>query len=421
MGLRSVTRPQVSDIDPTRTYGETYGSMGILTRYILAELIKVFLLSLVALTVLILVVGVVREAVSQNLPLVQVVRLVPYILPDALRMAVPATLLLATTVVYGRLSNYNEVVAAKSLGISPMALLWPTLVAAFLISLVTVWLNDLAVSWGRLGAQRVVLEAVEEIAYNMLKSQGGYSSPRFSINVRRVEERRLFRPTITLPATDDSPPMTITAEWAELRSDHAAGVLKIVLYNGTLTVGDKVRAVFPGKFERDIPLRDASRAKNLSESTSCKPLREIGGETLRQRERIEQHRQMLAAQAACQMFCGDFDRLTSAEWNWHAQHHEKLDKQLCRLLLEPHRRWSAGFSCFFFALVGAPMAIRLSRSDFWTVFFLCFLPILIVYYPLLIYGISGAKNGTIPPQSIWSGNVLLLIWGVWLLRKVIRY
>jgi len=198
MGLRSVTRPQVSDIDPTRTYGETYGSMGILTRYILAELIKVFLLSLVALTVLILVVGVVREAVSQNLPLVQVVRLVPYILPDALRMAVPATLLLATTVVYGRLSNYNEVVAAKSLGISPMALLWPTLVAAFLISLVTVWLNDLAVSWGRLGAQRVVLEAVEEIAYNMLKSQGGYSSPRFSINVRRVEERRLFRPTITL-------------------------------------------------------------------------------------------------------------------------------------------------------------------------------------------------------------------------------
>jgi len=91
------------------------------------------------------------------------------------------------------------------------------------------------------------------------------------------------------------------------------------------------------------------------------------------------------------------------------------------LLLEPHRRWSAGFSCLCFAWVGAPMAIRRRNRDFLTSFFLCFVPILIVYYPLLAYGVDGAKNGTVPAYTVWAGNLLLMLWGAWLLRRVIRY
>ena len=67
------------------------------------------------------------------------------------------------------------------------------------------------------------------------------------------------------------------------------------------------------------------------------------------------------------------------------------------------------------------MAIRRRKGEFLTSFFLCFLPILIVYYPLLAYGIDGAKNGTVPPEAVWAGNLLLLAWGAWLLRNVVRY
>ena len=67
------------------------------------------------------------------------------------------------------------------------------------------------------------------------------------------------------------------------------------------------------------------------------------------------------------------------------------------------------------------MAIRLRNSDFLTSFFLCFAPILAVYYPVMMYGIDGAKNGTIPPFSVWAGNLILVVWGAYLLRKVIRY
>jgi len=160
-----------------------------LIRYILAELTKVFLLSLTVFTLLMIIIGVVREAIMRSLPPAQVVWLIPYILPNALKITVPVTLLLATTTVYGRMSGSNEVLALKSLGIPPTTILWPTLVGAFLISLVTVWLNDLAVSWGRQGAEQVVIDAVEEIAYSMLRTQRHYSSSGFAINVKRVEDR----------------------------------------------------------------------------------------------------------------------------------------------------------------------------------------------------------------------------------------
>ncbi len=214
--------------------------MRILTRYVLGELLKVFLISLTGLTTLFVVVVVIREATQQDLPLVQILRLIPYALPESLRMTVPVTLLLACTTVYSRMSGANEVVAAKALGISPMVLLWPTFGLATILSLVTVWLNDLAVSWGRNGMQQVAIESVSDIIYSVLRSQHRYSCPFFAINVKGVDGRRLLRPTVSVQARDNSPATTITAEWAEIQSDNAEGVLKISLHQGTIDVRRQV-------------------------------------------------------------------------------------------------------------------------------------------------------------------------------------
>ena len=396
--------------------------MNILTRYVLGELTKVFLVSLATLTLLMMIVGVVREAAAQQLPPGQLLQLLPFLLPDVLRMTIPVTLLLATTSVYGRMSSANEVVAVKAMGISPMTLLWPTYIAAFLVSLVAVWLNDLAVSWGRNGAEQVVFGAVEEIAYNTLRTQRRYSSRSFAINVQRVEGRRLIRPTVSIPAkSKDVPSITITAEEAELRSDYAAGVLKIILRNGQVEADRLVTMQFPDVWEKEIPLHDASRAKT-SAAPSTLALWAIPPEIARQKDVIDLLDRDLAAQAAYQLFAGDFEGLGDREkWNQLAARRVGERNILNRLLVEPHRRWSAGFSCLFFAWVGAPMAIRRRKGEFLTSFFLCFLPILIVYYPLLAYGIDGAKNGTVPPEAVWAGNLLLLAWGAWLLRNVVRY
>ena len=396
--------------------------MRILTRYVLAELSKAFLLWLTGLTLLMIIVGVVREAAMQSLPLTEVARLIPYILPDALRIATPATLLIATTSVYGRMSSSNEVLAAKVLGVHPWSLLWPAFIAAFLISLTTVWLNDLAVSWGRSGARRVVIEAVEEIVYGMLKVRHRYSSTNFAINVKRVEGRKLIRPTLTLLARGTTPGVTATAQEAELESDHNAGVLRIILRNGTIDFGGgKLKGRFPGVYEHVIQLDDASKAGRAPDHPSNLALRAIPEKLVNQEQRIDRLEHRLAAQAAYQMLCGDFDELVSPQWAKATDRRRAARGRVYRLLTEPHRRWAAGFSCLCFAWVGAPMAIRLRNRDFLTSFFLCFLPILIVYYPLLAAAVDAAKSGAAPPSGVWAGNILLVCWGAWLLRRVIRY
>ena len=69
--------------------------MKILTRYVLSELLQVFLVTLTALTLFMLIVGLVKEAQQQGLGLLQILMLVPYVLPEAMRFAVPGTMLFA--------------------------------------------------------------------------------------------------------------------------------------------------------------------------------------------------------------------------------------------------------------------------------------------------------------------------------------
>ena len=397
--------------------------MRTLTRYVLFELLKTFTFTLTGLTMTMILIGVVRQAMDQGLPPGAVLRLIPYILPDALRMSVPVTLLLTATTVYSRMSGFNEIVAIKALGISPMTFFWPILVLGVLLSFVTVWLNDLSGSWGRAGAQRVIVDAVEEIAYGMLRTQRRYSSPQFAINVKRVDGRKLVRPTLSLGGQGSSTKMTVTAEHAELHADHRQNVLKIILHNATMEVelGDKVYRGHFDVHEEEIPLNDASRAGETASNPSCLPLRQIPEEITKQAAAIELFKEELATQAACRMLTGDLDDLAGNRWAPLKIRSQIMWTHLCRLRTEPYRRWAAGFSCLCFILVGAPMAVRLRNREFLTSFFLCFAPILVVYYPLFAYGIDGAKNGTIPPFSVWTGNLILALWGMWLFRKVLRY
>ena len=115
------------------------------------------------------------------------------------------------------------------------------------------------------------------------------------------------------------------------------------------------------------------------------------------------------------------ERLRSKNWARKRMQLAYARSRLHRLNTEPWRRWANGFSCFFFVMVGAPLAMRMRNSDSFTTFGACFLPILIVYYPLLMVGVGQAKSGSMPPYCVWLGNVILFIAGLVLVRKVCRY
>jgi len=403
------------------TAGNEYSNfptMPIFTRYVLAELLKVFLVALAGMTLFFLLFGVVRLAYYEGLGLKQVLQLIPYVLPDAMRFSVPATILFAACSVFGRLAAANEIIAVKASGITPMILLWPAFVLAFLVSLWAVWLNDVAVSWGYDGATRVVVEAVEEIAYGRLRQQHAYSAKKFSINVADVDGKRLISPTITLEGEGDQPSTTIICEEATLHTDLAAQTLNISCDNCSIQYGE-LNSEMP-HLDRAIPLNEASHKSGGGGSPSYLAMHVIPSERIDQENHIQKLQQQFTAKAAYQMICGDFSQLEGPSWSAAQSELTEAQQRLYRLQMEPSRRWANGFSCLCFVLLGAPLAICMRNSDFLSSFFMCFMPILICYYPLLILGVSKAKAGFFPVCGVWAGNVILAIVGVQFMRRVYR-
>jgi lipopolysaccharide export system permease protein len=323
--------------------------------------------------------------------------------------------------VYGRMSADNEVIATKALGITPVVLLWPAWLMAFGLSLVGVWLTDLAFSWGAIGAQRVVIQSVEEIAYGMLRTQKAYSSQRFSIIVKGVEDRKLIRPTMNFQASGDMPAIRITAAEAELKSDLEQNLMELSLTDCEVEMEPNIHYFSPGCTTQKYPLNFFS-AKELREGSPTNlPLRQITGEIPAQIRLIAEIERSLAAQSALALVTGDLQELSEANWKTKRKQLADARNRLFRLRAEPWRRWANGFSTLAFVLVGAPLAILLRRADVMTRFGMSFLPILLSYYPLLMGCCDRAKAGSLPPYIIWIPNIILCGVGAWLMKRVVRY
>ncbi|MEZ6087174.1 MAG: LptF/LptG family permease [Pirellulaceae bacterium] len=183
-----------------------------LTRYILWEVFKVFLVAIISLTVLILLIVVARELLRQGLGPAALIQLLPLFLPLSLQFALPTTALFAVSSIYGRIAADGEIATTKAAGISPLTIMKPAFVFGLILSPIAVGLNDLAISWGKPGVKRVLLHSLEEIVYRRLQSERSYSSDKgFSIHVQDVKDRRLLFPTVTLHSSSSELPITLTA------------------------------------------------------------------------------------------------------------------------------------------------------------------------------------------------------------------
>ncbi|HCA49395.1 MAG: LptF/LptG family permease [Pirellulaceae bacterium] len=394
--------------------------MRLVSRYIGWELIKAFVLALFGLTLFLLIILLTQRAIQEGLGPVPVLRLIPYLLPDVLRMAIPLTMLMATCLVYGRMSGTNELVALKANGTSPMVAIWPVIFLAFIVSLVSVWLNDVAVTWGRRGVDRVVLQSFEDIAYGMLRTQRSFSTSSLSIHVKDVQGDTLVRPTISIHTKENSSPITLVAQKAHLNLNTETNQLKIVLQDTQFDVGSNFYGEWPDKFEYEIPLTSLAGPRHATNRPSDTALREIESRITSQQSTILDLKQNLAAQAGFQLLTGDLMEMTGKAWQTNNEELRVAHFNLNRYEAEPYRRWANGFCCLAFVLIGATYSIRRRVADFWNCFATVFFPVVVAYYPIFQFGVNQAKAGNLPPYSVWMGNIFFFALGLWLVQRLIR-
>lgn len=389
--------------------------LGLYIRSVMADWAKSFLLASVALTVIMLLVGVVREARQQDLAPETIMLLLPFLIPEALRFTLPAMALLAGAITFGRMSASGEIIALKAAGVNVItAVFVPMLGLACLLSLASTWINDLAVTWGRMGVERVVIGAIEEVIHDKLAKTGHFATDAFSITVQDVRGKQLVEPTVVFQAGDGRD-VTITASEAQLGFDPEAHELSIAIRHGTASGGD-VNYVFDHE-ERRIPF--AQLDPNRSPSNIA--MGQLAAEMQGCRDALDEYRERLAADLGQSLLTGDHPSLAAELWTGRLDSIRIRYEHIARLKTEPYRRWANGFSALFFMMVGLPLAALNKRGDAMTNFGACFLPIVAIYYPLLVLTVNQAKDGSLPSWSVWAGNALLAIWGGWLMYRVWRY
>jgi lipopolysaccharide export system permease protein len=385
--------------------------MSTIQRYVVWEVLKYFLIVLTGTTLLMVLGAGVKEAIRRGLPLAVMVEILPYMLPEMLRFTIPGCLLFAVCLVYGRLSGLNEVVALKTAGISPVAVMWPVVVLSVALSVMTFKFYDLCATWGRPNLARTLIESVEEIAYGILRVERSFRTPKFSVIVKDVVGRKLIKPVIVLHPGENRPTVTLTAAEAEIHSDVEKRVLIFSCREGELEVAGQGKLWFSDTEKQVVPFDDPPDTNPMVLSPANLGIDAIPAQ-------IRQEQEVLVSLNAQQARRNMRQQPESPALAREFRHHQL---RLWRLCTEPHRRWSNGFNCLSFTLIGIAVALHMRLSDNLTIFFACFLPILLVFYPLFVLGEYVATKGILPPPAVWLPNVVLIGAALILMRRVIRY
>ncbi|MFO0876360.1 MAG: LptF/LptG family permease [Gemmataceae bacterium] len=391
----------------------------ILYRMIMWELVKVFVISLLGITGILLMAGIIAEASQQGLGPAQIMAAIPLLIPSTLPYTIPATTLFATCVVYGRLSADNEVLAIKASGVNILHVVKPGVVLGLIMSLATLGLYYRIIPYTHHLLREMVFRDAEGMLYSILGRHGMISNPQlpYSMFVKGVQGKKLVNPVIKRKNQRGQIDMVAHAREADLRVDMANKLLLIRMKNGMLISEDGSRGYFEDK-KFDVPLQGLGenpnrRPRDMTWVELMKRRDELGSEKDKVADEIAMHSATLLTGAHAADLPQHVNNLKERQ-----RHIEGNDRQVyVEMLMRP----ALSFGCLCFILVGCPIGIMFSRGDYLGAFITCFLPIVIVYYPLMLCGTNLAKEGKLNEVAlVFSADVVIAAGGLYLFRWLLR-
>src|SRR3954470_11264199 len=151
--------------------------------YIFKDLLRVFLLANGALAGILSFGGLLRPLTEQGLEAWQVGLLLTYFTPAMTAYSLPIAALFATTVIYGRMSADNEVLACRAGGLSHLSLALPAAILGLLVSLISALLLLFIVPIYTLKVERVVYSNLAKIIANDIERKHQIRLPGMNLTV----------------------------------------------------------------------------------------------------------------------------------------------------------------------------------------------------------------------------------------------
>ena len=393
---------------------------GTIHRMILIELLKIFFLALIGLTGIILLVGIISEASKNGFGPAQILACIPILLPSLLPFTVPATTLFATCMVYGRLAADNEILALKAAGIHIVHIVWPAFFLGLVTSVVTMTLYLEVIPYTACLMRNQVFADVEELLYIVLRNESCIVNPRMSweIHVKNIQGRKLNDVIFKRKAADGTFDTIAVAKEAELRVDLTHHQILVDMRQCQVLQGENVGYVAAKIWPVEIPAD--FMGGNVKHGPGHLTWIELIENEKRARgdlQKVRQEIDMLHAQ--------NINKKPGPGDDETLRHHIAERDFREGIIRGIHAEWcmrpALSFGCLCFALVGCPIGIWFSKSDYLSAFITCFLPIVIVYYPMMFCTYNLAQGGRIAPWlGIFAADAILLLTGGFLFWRLAR-
>lgn len=150
----------------------------VLHRYIFRELVKVFTLATIALTLIMSLGSILRPIQEYGVGPSQVIHLFGYLIPITLTFVLPLSALFAAAMVYGRFAGDNELDACRASGISLLTLIYPGMALAIIVAIVNLILSFYVVPEFFHRAEKALKADAKQILFRNIQRKGFYEEPK---------------------------------------------------------------------------------------------------------------------------------------------------------------------------------------------------------------------------------------------------
>jgi len=373
-------------------------------------------------------------------------------------LALPMSVLIATVMAFGALTNSSEMTVMRSCGISIWRLIVPVLLSSLLIAVLSERFNNVLLPEANFRAN-ALLSDITRLKPGFAVDQGSFSDivQGYSLMARRVDNKTGELEGVVMYDRDRPGIRTvITARKGKIAFTPDYRYLVMTLEDGqthelVLPAMNKYRRILFRRhryvfeaagygFERSDENNGKRDGRELSASQLRQMAEEYKGKVAASGRSLAAAPLGLRSRVADLRKVGGNSRPASAS-AWPAPQVvravEQVDGDIASLstdmaqleenqakyrmyLVEYHKKYSLAFACVVFALVGVPLGVMSKRGGFGVGAGLSLL-FFVLYWAMSIGGEKLAERGFLAPGlSVWLPNVLLASAGLLMLFRLNR-
>ena len=359
--------------------------MKIIHRYVLREIIPPFVFGFFFFN-LILLVSILFELTElvflQKAPLIQVGRLVLFILPSFLDIVLPIALLFAILLSFGRLSADGEIVALRSAGINLFFLEKPLLVFTAGLTMVSLYFSAQLTPWCNQNYQKTYQEILLQKPTIQVNERAIIDIGERKFYAYQIDEKTQKIQDIAiyefLPQENHLFPQITLAQEGEI-SNNVLILKKVNIYR----FNQHYQLTQQGKLARQkIYLADQITSGRQKEKKSTE--------------------------------------MTLWEIRTKMKDNTLSPEKVKEFALDFHTRLAIPLAALFLGIVAVPLGIKMERGDK-SISLGITLVLVIIYYILLLTGIFLGRSGFLPSiLAIWIPNFFIISLAIWLHLKLIK-